>query len=203
MSALSGTHELSARSSSSKKEWFEFSASQRPKCLFLTEKIEAMVTPLKATPAAESARAAAAKRTDEPTKPRGKRRVSMSVVNFWVDATILAALLMLIWESATLQFIFPAPTLAGGWTLFGLTYDQCRDIQFATLCTFAFGILIHLMLHWNWVCSVIATQILRNGERPDEGMQTIYGVATLIVLLHVIGVGIIVALFLVHRPPPV
>ena len=147
MSALSGTHELSARSSSSKKEWFEFSASQRPKCLFLTEKIEAMVTPLKATPAAESARAAAAKRTDEPTKPRGKRRVSMSVVNFWVDATILAALLMLIWESATLQFIFPAPTLAGGWTLFGLTYDQHRDIQFATLCTFSFGVLIHLMLH--------------------------------------------------------
>ena len=62
----------------------------------------------------------------------------MSVVNFWVDATILAAMLLLIWESATLQFIFPAPTLAGGWTLFGLTYDQCRDIQFATLCTFAF-----------------------------------------------------------------
>jgi len=160
------------------------------------------VTPLKATPAAESARAAAAKRTDEPAKPRGKRRVSMSVVNFWVDVAILAALLLLIWESATLQFIFPAPTLAGGWTLFGLTYDQCRDIEFATLCTFSLGILIHLMLHWNWVCSVIATQILPDSERPDEGMQTIYGVATLIVLLLLIGAAIIVALFFVHRPPP-
>ena len=160
------------------------------------------MTPLKATPAAESARAAAAKRTDEPAKPRAKRRVSMSVVNFWVDATILAALLLLIWESATLQFILPAPTLAAGWTLFGLTYDQCRDVQFATLCIFSFGILLHLLLHWNWVCSVIATQILPDSERPDEGMQTIYGVATLIVLLHLIGAGIIVALFLVHRPPP-
>ena len=92
--------------------------------------------------------------------------------------------------------------MAEGWTLFGLTYDQCRDIQFATLCTLSLGILIHLMLHWNWVCSVIANQILRNGSRPDEGMQTIYGVATLIVLLHVIGAGLIVALFFVHRPPP-
>lgn len=162
-----------------------------------------MVTPLKATPAAESARAAAAKRTDEPTKPQGKRRVSMSVINFWLDATILGALLLLGWESATLQFIFPPPTLAAGWTLFGLTYDQCRDIQFATLCTFALGILVHVMLHWNWVCSVIATQVLRTSERPDEGMQTIYGVATLIVLLHVIGAGLILALFFVHRPPPV
>jgi hypothetical protein len=160
------------------------------------------VTPLKTTPAAQSARAAAAKRSDEPAKPRGKRRVSMSVVNFWLDATILATLILLLWESATLQFIFPAPTLAGGWTLFGLTYDQCRDIQFATLCTFSFGILIHLMLHWNWICSVIATQILTDSERPDEGMQTIYGVATLIVMLHLVGAGIIVALFFVHRPPP-
>ena len=66
------------------------------------------------------------------------------------------------------------------------------------LCTFSFGILIHLMLHWNWVCSVIATQILTDRERPDEGMQTIYGVATLIVLLHLVGAGIVVALFFVH-----
>ena len=58
------------------------------------------------------------------------------------------------------------------------------DVQFATLCTFGFGILVHVMLHWNWVCSVITTQVLHTRERLDEGMQTIYGVATLIVLLH-------------------
>jgi len=172
-------------------------------CFSFTQNIGAMVTPMKATPAAESAKAAAAKRAGEATnaKPRGKRRVSMSVVNFWVDATILAAFLLLAWESAALQFIFPPPTLAGGWTLFRLTYDQWRDIQFATFCIFSLGILIHVMLHWNWVCSVVANQILANSERPDEGMQTIYGVATLIVLLHIVAAGLIVALFFVHRPP--
>jgi hypothetical protein len=72
----------------------------------------------------------------------------------------------------------------GGWTSWSLTYDQWRDVQFATLCTFGFGILVHVMLHWNWVCSVIATQVLHIRERPDKGMQTIYGVATLIGLLH-------------------
>ncbi len=71
-----------------------------------------------------------------------------------------------------------------GWTLWSLTYDQWRDVQFATLCTFGFGILVHVMLHWNWVCSVIATQVLHIRERPDKGMQTIYGVATLIGLLY-------------------
>jgi hypothetical protein len=76
-----------------------------------------------------------------------------------------------------------------------------RDVQFATLCTFGFGILVHVMLHWNWVCSVIATQVLHTRERPDEGMQTIYGVATLIVLLHLIAAGVIVALVVIRRPP--
>lgn len=135
-------------------------------------------------------------------RPKGKRRTSMSVVNFWLDATILAALMLMGWEAAVLKFLFPAPTLAAGWSLWGLTYDQWNDIQFATLCVFAFGILVHVMLHWNWVCSVLAAQILRTKERPDEGKQTIYGVATLIVLLHVIGVGVIFALFFVRRPPP-
>ncbi len=150
-----------------------------------------METPTKATSAAEMAKAAAAKRTSEPStaKAGGKRRVSMSVVNFWVDATILAAFLLLAWELAALQFIFPPPTLAAGWTLFRLTYDQWRDIQFATFCTIRLGILVHVMLHWNWVCSVVANQILKNAERPDEGMQTIYGVATLVVLLHIVAAG--------------
>ncbi len=110
-------------------------------------------------------------------------------------------LLVLGWVSATLQIVFPAPTLTGGWTLWSLTYDQWRDVQFATLCTFGFGILVHVMLHWNWVCSVIATQVLHTRGRPDEGMQTIYGVATLIVLLHLIAAGVIVALVVIRRPP--
>ena len=135
-------------------------------------------------------------------KTQAKRRLSMSVINFWLDLSILVILVLLGWVSATLQLIFPAPTTAAGWTLWGLNYDQWRDVQFGILCLFAFGILVHVMLHWNWVCSVVATQIVRSKERPDEGTQTIYGVLTLIVLLHVIGIGVIIALFCVHRPPP-
>lgn len=130
-----------------------------------------------------------------------KRRLSMSVINFWIDACILAALAGIGWITATLQIAFPRPTAAAGWTLWGLSYDDWRDVQFILLCFFACGILIHVMMHWNWVCSVIAVQILRVKDRPDEGMQTIYGVATLIALLHVIGAGVVAAMLCVHRPP--
>ena len=109
--------------------------------------------------------------------------------------------LLLGWVSAVLQFVFPAPTAAAGWSLWGLGYDRWHDVQFAVLCLFAAGIVLHVMMHWNWVCSVIATQIVRSRQRPDEGMQTIYGVATLIVLLHLIGAGVIAAMVCVHQPP--
>jgi hypothetical protein len=132
---------------------------------------------------------------------QGRRRISASVVNFWVDLCLLMLLSLLGWVSAVLQVVFPAPTAADGWTLWGLTFDQWRDIQFGTLSFFAGGILLHVMLHWKWVCSVITAQILRMKTRPDDGMQTIYGVATLIVLLHLIGIGVLVALLCVHRPP--
>jgi hypothetical protein len=133
--------------------------------------------------------------------PKGRKRISATVVNFWVDASLLMILSLVGWISATLQAAFPAPTAAGGWKLWGLTYDQWRDIQFGALCLFGGGILFHLMLHWKWICSVIATQILRTKTRPDDGMQTIYGVATFIVILHVIAAGVVVAMLCVQRPP--
>jgi hypothetical protein len=131
-------------------------------------------------------------------KPR--RRLSISVINFWLDTSLLLMLCTLGWLSAMLQIVFPAPTAADGWILWGLSYDQWRDVQFVTLCLLALGVVLHVMMHWNWVCSVIAMQILRTRSRPDEGMQTIYGVATLIVLFHLIAAGVIAALVCIHQP---
>jgi hypothetical protein len=142
--------------------------------------------------------AEAVRKPDAP--PKGRRRVSVSVVNFWIDAFLLLLLTGLGGVTAILQVAFPAPTLADGWTLWGLTFDQWHDIQFGALCLFAVGILIHVMMHWNWICSVIATQIVRARRRPDEGMQTIYGVITLIVLLHLIAAVVIAAMLCVRRP---
>jgi len=135
------------------------------------------------------------------SQSKGRRRLSLTVVNFWLDATLLVLLSVLGWLSAILQFVFPDPTVADGWTLWGLTYDQWHDVQFGSLCLLGFGVLIHVMMHWNWVCSVVATQIVRTRQRPNDAMQTIYGVATLIVILHVIAAGVIAAMLCVRRPP--
>lgn len=140
--------------------------------------------------------------TRRPTEAKARaRHFSMSIVNFWLDAALLSLLTVYGWILGVLRFVFPTPSTAVGWTLWGWDFDQWWDFQFNVVCAFAIGVLIHVMLHWNWVCSVIANQIVRVRKRPDDSMQTIYGVGTLIVLLHLIAFGLIAAMYGIHRPP--
>jgi hypothetical protein len=129
-----------------------------------------------------------------------RRRVSMAVVNFWLDSVLLVLLVALGWVSTMLRVAFPAPTRAIGWTLWGWDYNQWSDVQFGVLCALGFGALIHVMLHWNWVCGVVANQLLKARGRVDDSMKTIYGVGLLIVLLHLIGAGVILAMWCVRAP---
>lgn len=130
--------------------------------------------------------------------PRG--RVSWAVINFWLDAFLLLVTFVLGGVSAMIRIVFPAPTRAQGWVLWGWNIDQWYDVQFACLCILGLGVLVHVTLHWNWVCGVVATQILKTQERLDDSMKTIYGVGFLIVLLHLIGAAVILAMYCVHRP---
>ncbi|HIE96508.1 MAG TPA: hypothetical protein EYG03_10785 [Planctomycetes bacterium] len=45
------------------------------------------------------------------------------------------------------------------------------------------GVLLHVMLHWTWVCSVLSKRVLGRREVPDNGTRTIYGVSMFIGLL--------------------
>jgi hypothetical protein len=122
-----------------------------------------------------------------PSQP-GRRKMSRSLLNFWLDAALLLAVTFVLWVSAVMQAVFPPPTFADGWELWGLSYNQWHNMQFVGLCVCALLALEHVVLHWNWVCSVIATQVLRVKARPDEGVQAVYGVATFIaILLAVLG----------------
>lgn len=136
-----------------------------------------------------------------PKPAPARRKLSLAVINFWLDATLLVTISTVGLLAAMLQIVFPAPTAAAGWELWGLSYNQWHDAQFFALCLFALLVLVHIMLHWNWVCGVIATQVLRIKSRPDDGMQTIYGVALLIGLLMIAAGTIIAAILMVKRPP--
>lgn len=138
-----------------------------------------------------------------PAPTRSPRGWSRTIVNFWLDLALLIAFLSLAWVSVVLRFVFPAGTAAAGWTLWGRGFDDWSAFQFVLLCVFALGVLLHLMLHWSWVCGVVSSRLSRWRGKPirfDEGAQTLYGVGLLIVVVNVVGLLIAAAALTIQMP---
>ena len=131
--------------------------------------------------------------------PRAGRRWSWSEINLALDAALLVTFAGLCAVSTIVRFVFPPGPAAAGWTLAGLDYDAWSGIQFGLLAALAAGILVHVMLHWSWVCNVIAARLAAKG-RVDDGLQTIYGVGLLIVLLNAIGIAVAAATLTIRGP---
>ena len=129
--------------------------------------------------------------------------MSRTILNFWLDSLLLLMFLLLVWVSVVLRFVFPAATNAAGWMLWGWTYLQWSGFQFIVLCLMVLGVLLHVMLHWSWVCGVMITRLLPRGEKKarDDGSWTLYGVGLLIVILNVMGAAIAAAALMIQSPP--
>ena len=128
-----------------------------------------------------------AKRDSAPAFGRS-RGWTWNDINLVLDGALLAVFAVLCFSAAVVRFVFPPGPGAKGWTLWGLDYDAWGGIQFGLLAAFAGGILVHVMLHWSWICTMVAGRFLGRGKaRIDEGLQTIYGGGLLIVLLAIVG----------------
>jgi hypothetical protein len=127
--------------------------------------------------------------------------MSRTFVNFILDASLLTAFAVLIWSSMIVRFVFPPGPDAKGWFLWGLAYDQWQTIQFAMVAVLALGILVHVMLHWSWVCGVLVTRLARDKKaKIDDGTQTLYGVGLLIVIFNLLGLAIAAAALSIQAP---
>jgi hypothetical protein len=129
--------------------------------------------------------------------------MSRTTVNFLLDATMLSIFLTIVFCGVVLRFVFPPAASAANWILWGATYDDWAQFQFGALCLFTFAILIHLMLHWSWICGVVSNRLTQWCETPvriDEASRTVYGVGLLIVVVNVVGVSIAAAALMIQPP---
>lgn len=132
------------------------------------------------------------------------RLASKTMWNFWLDATMLFVFVLMLWSSTVVRFVFPPSVSAKGWTLWSWNVDQWIGLQFGTLCCFTFLVVLHLMLHWTWICGVVASRFMRRADGKkrsvDDGTRTLWGVGLLIVLLNIMGVGIAAAVLMIQGP---
>jgi len=111
------------------------------------------------------------------------RGVLRTLVNFVLDLAIMVLFTALSIVAAIVQFVLPPGVSAKGWHLWGLNYGQWCGLQFGLLSTLRFSVVVHVMLHWTWVCSALPRQILGQKGVPDYGLRPVCGVALLIGLL--------------------
>jgi hypothetical protein len=128
--------------------------------------------------------------------------MSRTLLNFLLDSLLLTAFAVLVWSAVVVRFVFPPGTSASGWLLWGWNYDQWINLQFAMVAILALGVLIHVMLHWGWVCGFVAAR-LGHGKKAklDDGTQTLYGVGLLIVIFNILGLAIAAAAVSIQGPP--
>ncbi|MDA0660305.1 MAG: hypothetical protein O2931_13340 [Planctomycetota bacterium] len=134
----------------------------------------------------------------------GRNSWSRAEVNFALDSLLLLLFLLLLWVSTVIRFVFPLSSDAVGWRLWGLSLDHWVEIQFGLMATLALAILLHVMLHWSWVCGVVAHRLPApkgaTTRSMDDGTRTIVGVGLMIVCLNVMGLALAAAVLSIKSP---
>ncbi len=122
--------------------------------------------------------------------------MSRSAINFLLDLALLLAFVLVLLTAAVLQTVFPTASLAGGWTLWGRSYDAWTLIHFVSVMAMTLLIGLHLILHWAWVVGFITSRLSsRLGRRitTNESTRTLFGVCTLILVLTLLGTALATA----------
>lgn len=129
--------------------------------------------------------------------------MSRSAYNFLVDVSLLCLLIGVLWTTSVVQFVFPPASRATGWTLWGYDLDGWCTLHGLAIAAFALNVLLHLILHWSWVCGYVTTRMpggRRKVGRIPDGIKTIYGVSFFILVLSILGVLYTLAQFSIRAP---
>ncbi|MGD9637165.1 MAG: DUF4405 domain-containing protein [Pirellulales bacterium] len=137
------------------------------------------------------------------TPAASSRKLTRTDVNFWLDFLLLVLFLALCTLSVILEFIFPVGPQADGWLLWGYGYGEWSRIRFLVLAVMAAAIVLHVMLHWSWVCGVVASRLgakKSGGAAHDDPSRTLWGVGLLIVAVNLIGLVVALAALTIQSP---
>jgi hypothetical protein len=123
-----------------------------------------------------------------------------TVLNYWVDLGLFVIFLGHAFVVGVTQFVFPNGPIAYEYRLWGLDYSTWRQVQFGFFSAFTLGLLLHLMLHWNWLCCVTNTHVRNRPPGRDDGGRTLWGVGLLVAILHLLAIGLLWAAWAIESP---
>ena len=108
--------------------------------------------------------------------------------NFIVDAVSLLIILAMVYTGLLIKFVMP-PGTNHSHLLWGLGRHGWGDVHFWLAVWLGVVLIIHVTLHWAWVCQMVSHLLSRFKPlaRAGRGKRTVYGIVFCIVLIALIG----------------
>jgi len=115
-----------------------------------------------------------------------------STINFVVDLISLLAIFALVATGLIIRFVLPPGTGGrhgeGGLMLWGLGRHAWGDLHFWTSVVLAALLVLHVALHWTWVCAMTRRLVRGTQAEPlDARTRHAYGVGFLSAVVIVFG----------------
>jgi hypothetical protein len=102
-----------------------------------------------------------------------------NTINFWIDLLAVIVLFAEIWTGLLIHYILPPGQGRGrSLELWGLNRHQYGTIHFYLAIAMITLIIIHIWLHWPWVCNTISDLFKARKLKPS--LCSLYGVMALI-----------------------
>jgi len=145
---------------------------------------------------------ASKRKSDEQKERTAKRRWTRTGVNFLLDSFLLTNFVTILAIAAIIRFVFPPAGSAHDWRLWGWTLEQWHELLFRAIGFFAAAVLLHVMLHWNWVCGVASNKLSSWFGRPvriEDASKTLWGVSLLITIFSFLAIVLAIAGAMIQR----
>ena len=112
-----------------------------------------------------------------------------TLLNLFVDGATALVVFGLIATGLVIRFALP-PGSGSVRALWGLGRHDWGDVHFWMAVATAALLVIHVALHWNWVCTTVRHLVVRRGspsDQPSAWVRNLYGAGFLVVLIAIFG----------------
>jgi hypothetical protein len=107
-----------------------------------------------------------------------------NTVNIWIDLFTFVVLFAKVWTGMLLHYVLPAGQGRGhSLELWGLNRHEYGAIHFYLAIAMIALVLIHVWLHWSWICNNLAS--LLKIRKPKQAKYSLYGVISFLVVIFI------------------
>ena len=111
-----------------------------------------------------------------------------NTLNFITDAVTLLVMLAMIASGLLLRYVLPPGSRGGsGLSLWGWTRHDWGDLHFWLAASLAALLLVHVALHWSWVCTTVKRFVRPDAPLVCTWRRNVYGGALVALLAGLVG----------------